>query len=262
MTPGHRQSTPDAVRVSRTDRPGRAATARRFASGVAIGLFLSLVGAYGSDRLPILWRTLMLVTISVSAVWMGMLAYRLVGRSRRIAAHWMVHGVVAALAMTAPMALLAWAMLQPFARPPPLAALPGFLPMSLVTSVFFCVWAAQRAHARVAPPVPAAAAAPKFLARLPPKLRGGELWAVEAEDHYLRLHTSKGQDLVLMRLSDALAELAGIEGAQTHRSWWVARDAIERIERGDGRAVLTLKNGAKAPVSRTHARALRARGWL
>jgi len=103
---------------------------------------------------------------------------------------------------------------------------------------------------------------PKFLDRLPLKLRGAEIWAVEAEDHYLRLHTSKGQDLILMRLSDAVAELEGIEGAQVHRSWWVARDAITEAVRGDGRATLTLKDAAEVPVSRTYARLLRERGWI
>jgi DNA-binding LytR/AlgR family response regulator len=88
------------------------------------------------------------------------------------------------------------------------------------------------------------------------------LYAVSAEDHYLRLHTSKGQDLILMRLTDAIDELEGIEGAQVHRSWWVARDAITEAVRGDGRATLTLKGGAEAPVSRTHARLLRDRGWI
>ena len=39
------------------------------------------------------------------------------------------------------------------------------------------------------------------------ELRGAEIFAVEAEDHYLRLHTSRGSDLILMRLSDAVAEL-------------------------------------------------------
>lgn len=102
----------------------------------------------------------------------------------------------------------------------------------------------------------------KFLDRLPPKLRGSEVWAVEAEDHYLRLHTSKGQDLILMRLSDAVDELEGIEGAQVHRSWWVARDAITEAVRGDGRATLTLKDGAQVPVSRTYARRLRERSWI
>ena len=102
----------------------------------------------------------------------------------------------------------------------------------------------------------------KFLQRLPLKLRGGEIWAVEAEDHYLRLHTSKGQDLILMRLSDAIDELQGIEGAQVHRSWWVAREAITEAVRGDGRATLTLKDGADVPVSRTYARLLRERRWI
>jgi len=103
---------------------------------------------------------------------------------------------------------------------------------------------------------------PKFLERLPLKLRGAEVWAVEAEDHYLRLHTSKGQDLILMRLADAVSELEGIEGAQVHRSWWVARDAIVDAKRGDGRATLTLKDDSEVPVSRTYAGLLRERGWI
>jgi DNA-binding LytR/AlgR family response regulator len=116
---------------------------------------------------------------------------------------------------------------------------------------------AERRGVTSAGPQPA-----KFLERLPLKLRGAEVWAVEAEDHYLRLHTSKGQDLVLMRLSDAIAELEGIEGAQVHRSWWVAREAITEAVRGDGRATLTLKDAAEVPVSRTYARLLRERGWI
>jgi DNA-binding LytR/AlgR family response regulator len=106
------------------------------------------------------------------------------------------------------------------------------------------------------------APAPRFLARLPPRLAGAELYAVEAEDHYLRLHTSQGQDLILMRLSDAIEELEGLEGAQTHRSWWVARAAVADAERLDGRAVLTLKDGAEAPVSRGFAKTLRSAGWF
>jgi hypothetical protein len=105
-------------------------------------------------------------------------------------------------------------------------------------------------------------APPKFLERLPLKLRGAEVWAVEAEDHYLRLHTSKGQDLILLRLADAVDELEGIEGLQVHRSWWVARDAITDARRGDGRATLTLKDGAEVPVSRTYAGLLREKGWI
>jgi DNA-binding LytR/AlgR family response regulator len=65
-----------------------------------------------------------------------------------------------------------------------------------------------------------------------------------------------------MRLADAVDELDGIEGAQVHRSWWVARDAIADARRGDGRATLTLKDGSEVPVSRTYARVLRDRNWI
>jgi len=64
-----------------------------------------------------------------------------------------------------------------------------------------------------------------------------------------------------MRLADALTELEGMEGAQVHRSWWVAKAAVVDAERGNGRAALTIRSGAVAPVSRTYARALRAAGW-
>ena len=53
-----------------------------------------------------------------------------------------------------------------------------------------------------------------------------------------------------MRLSDALDELQGLEDAQTHRSWWVARDAVRDVARGDGLATLTLDGGIAVPVSR------------
>jgi DNA-binding LytR/AlgR family response regulator len=65
-----------------------------------------------------------------------------------------------------------------------------------------------------------------------------------------------------MRLSDAVVELEGLEGARVHRSWWVARDAVTDARRGDGKATLTLENGVEAPVSRAYARALREAGWF
>ena len=63
-------------------------------------------------------------------------------------------------------------------------------------------------------------------------------------------------------LADAVAELDGLEGAQTHRSWWVAQAAVAEARRADGRAVLVLKSGVEAPVSRTYVRALQDEGWF
>lgn len=136
--------------------------------------------------------------------------------------------------------------------------LPTVFAVSLVmTGLAMLVRQPTRTHAS-----PAGAPPPKFFARLPERLRGGELYAVEAEDHYLRLHSSLGQDLILLRLADAIAELEGVEGAQTHRSWWVAKAAVTSAERMDGRAVLTLKDSAEVPVSRGFAKALRSAGWF
>jgi DNA-binding LytR/AlgR family response regulator len=98
--------------------------------------------------------------------------------------------------------------------------------------------------------------------RLPEKLRDARIEAVEAEDHYLRIHTDAGSALILMRLSDAVEELAGVEGARTHRSWWVARHAVRKAERGGGRATLRLASGLQVPASRSYARELRRAGWF
>ena len=93
-------------------------------------------------------------------------------------------------------------------------------------------------------------------------LQGSSILALVSEDHYLRVYTDNGSALILMRLSDAIAELGGESGAQTHRSWWVAREAVAKAARSDGKAVLTLVDGTEAPVSRTYYRVLSAQGWL
>jgi DNA-binding LytR/AlgR family response regulator len=101
-----------------------------------------------------------------------------------------------------------------------------------------------------------------FRQRLPFKFRHADIYALSAEDHYLRVHTSAGQTLILMRLYDAIRELDGIEGSQTHRSWWVAKDAIDDVIKDNGRVTFRLKGEVSAPVSRSFQKALKADGWL
>lgn len=112
-----------------------------------------------------------------------------------------------------------------------------------------------------APPetaAPAPAPVPPFSRRIPAHL-GDQLLALGAEDHYLRVITPLGSDLILMRLSDALDELGDAAGMQVHRSWWVAHGAADALQRGNGRTVLVLKNGLEVPVSRTYLAAVRDR---
>jgi hypothetical protein len=88
--------------------------------------------------------------------------------------------------------------------------------------------------------------------RLPPHLKDARLLALEAEDHYLRIHTETGSALVLMRLSDAARALGDEAGQQVHRSFWVAGSAVAGAQRRDGRLFLRLVNGMEIPVSRSH----------
>jgi hypothetical protein len=101
----------------------------------------------------------------------------------------------------------------------------------------------------------------RFLKRIPNGI-AGDLLSLRTEDHYLRIHTTQGSDLILFRLKDALAELDGADGMQVHRSYWIARDAIEAIERKGRKTILVLKNGQHVPVSESFMPAVRDAGWL
>jgi DNA-binding LytR/AlgR family response regulator len=132
---------------------------------------------------------------------------------------------------------------------------------AMITAINYAT--APREAATAAAPVSAAAPQrPRFSDRLPRHLRNAELHALQAEDHYLRVHTAAGSDLILMRLGDAIPELEPIEGARTHRSWWVARAAVRDAARKDGRGELTLPGGIVAPVSRSAYPELRDKGWF
>lgn len=233
------------------------------------GLFMTLVGPFGTAGAPF-WTSL--------AYWIGVLTAGTVLSNivARVAVRldmfehrpWL-WALLMTVAITPPQTILVWAVSGlVFMGGPRLDRLLGYgPPVLLVTLAMMAITVlTQRTplqtHAAAPDPgAPADKPPAAFLERLPTKLRGGDLHAVQAEDHYLRLHTSRGQDIILMRLADALGELQGLEGAQVHRSWWVARDAVVGAERGDGRATLTLKSGVAAPVSRTYARALREAGW-
>ena len=139
----------------------------------------------------------------------------------------------------------------------------------LVVSVVLTTgaWASDRLsnQRKTAADAPAPATIPAgsaFADRLPVKFRAGQVYAVSAEDHYLRVHTSLGETMILMRLADAVRELAALEGQQTHRSWWVARQGLADVTRGDGKVTLKLKSGTEAPVSRTYQKAIKDAGWL
>ena len=240
------------------------------AISTAAALFLTVTAAFGLETAPA-WKRL--------AYWLGLL---LLGSALSIGGQaWLLRrpegalawrSVVLALGLTlvlTPVTVLATHGV--FGGEATVGDLVRFVgPVFVVAAAMTAINVLAGRRREAAPPAPApappgASAVPpaaRFRERLPLRLRGAEVWAVEAEDHYLRVHTDRGSDLLLLRLADALEELGGIDGARTHRSWWVARAAVADARRGDGRATLVLRDGTEAPVSRSYAPALREAGWF
>lgn len=135
--------------------------------------------------------------------------------------------------------------------------------VTILMSVIGAILRARRTTIAAAPlPAPASSAPAKLVQRLPVKLQDAAILALQGEDHYVRIHTDKGSDLILLRLSDAIAEMGTTPGARTHRSWWVSKAAVGSVRRDNGRVALILTNGTEAPVSRGYASELREAGWL
>ncbi|HEY6815754.1 MAG TPA: LytTR family DNA-binding domain-containing protein [Croceibacterium sp.] len=90
---------------------------------------------------------------------------------------------------------------------------------------------------------------------------GSDVLALQMEDHYVRVHRQAGSDLILMPMTRAIERVES-DGLRTHRSWWVARTAVVRVE-GDARSMrLHLANGIVAPVARSAVSSLRSAGWI
>lgn len=103
---------------------------------------------------------------------------------------------------------------------------------------------------------------PRFLRRLD-GVTQGQILRLSVNDHYVNVHLSDGDcRRVLMRFSDAVEELEGLEGLCVHRSHWVARHAVRTAERDGGREVVILVDGSRVPVSRTYRPGLVAAGWI
>lgn len=101
----------------------------------------------------------------------------------------------------------------------------------------------------------------ELMNKLPLEKRG-QLICLEMDDHYLKVYTDKGHHLILMRFKDARALLENVDGFQTHRSWWVSRNAIVAVERSARKRILVLTNHLRIPVSRTYEKQLFEKGLI
>ena len=229
---------------------------------IGLGLIFAWLGVYDTGRLPfyqsfIFWTSTMAVGVGTSVfiapfVWGP--------RFEHVAAVFKI-GVAAAL-ISIPVTLV----LRIFFSNTPWDPVHFVMQYAyvLVISLIVTTAAFVRHVMQNQPERNAEAADPVtgFLERLPVRYRTAELYAISSEDHYLRVHTSLGEELILMRLADAVRELNGTEGLQVHRSWWVAKAGVTDEKRIDGRSLLILPTGTEVPVSRSYRNSAKAAGLI
>ncbi len=250
-----------------TERAGIRRWAIDLALLSAFGLLMGFLGPFGSDRLPTVERLVYWMICIVGGGLIGIAGDALL--IRRLVATW-PRVFVVSVVMTPAVSLLVLTTehllaAEPFVLRSWLRLLWQVFPILLaVMAVRALAW--RRTPARVetrtvvAPPLPEAEAT--FRRRLSAKRRGARLIAVEAHDHYLRVHTDRGEELITLRFADALDELQRAHGWRVHRSWWVSADAVEGVRWRRGVGELRLVGGLTAPVSRTHAPVLKDAGWF
>lgn len=107
---------------------------------------------------------------------------------------------------------------------------------------------------------------PNFL-QLSTKALGNKIWLISAEQHYIRVVTNAGEDLILYRFSDAVREMSfidskGLGGLQVHRSHWVHPEAIESIAQHNRSYLIHLKNSESIPVARSSKNLIEHAGWI
>lgn len=229
-----------------------------------IGLFLAVLGPFGSFfNGPVQQR----IPYWVGMAWCGALVY---GTAVRVVAAqrwsrtrgWLALAAVV-LISTGPFAMFSFWVASSIW--PVLKTAPGLSPVvwygeGLLTAapqvaLFYALH--QRRRARRAKAVGGATAPAALLG-----VRSSDVLCLSMEDHYVRVHTATGSNLVLATLAQGIAALAGAPGLQVHRSWWVAEKAVAAAV-VEGRNVrLRLTNGVLAPVARTSVAAVRAAGWL
>jgi hypothetical protein len=90
---------------------------------------------------------------------------------------------------------------------------------------------------------------PAFISRLPVHILVSEILAIKAEQHYIRVFTNEREYMVLYRFSDAVSQLDIDLGLQVHRSWWIARAAIQSMRQSAKKFYVVLNNGEEVPVS-------------
>lgn len=234
------------------------------------GIALALIGPFGSFELPlaqrlILWPLMILCGYPIfrgfGAVsrWLseaGRIPYLLAAALALAVGALPMTLVVALLWFHAPLSV---ALKSPMLGPLYLEVL---IVGMIVHAVMYLLFRPSSESPSATPRQPPAAPPPLAVPSLPLPPGFGPVRAIKGEDHYVRVVGESREELVLMRMRDAIDRLGDAEGLRVHRSWWVAKGAVASVRRDGRTAVLTLTSGHEVPVARDTMPQLRSAGWL
>lgn len=244
-----------------TEEPQIPAFAAQFGIASLVGVGLAIAGAFGTDAMGLGWRFLYWIGgLALAGLALRLLALpmqsvcRLIG----IAPHWSfllavpLLGVLVVLTLTLSGAAavnattLFW---QNVGLGAALFALFGVLH-----------WIGAKRTARSSPPDTQLRPVPPADTPLHEHLSPGfgPIQALTVEDHYVTVIGEEHRAMLLMNLSEAIEGLGHAEGLRVHRSWWVARGAMDRLERDGRNSRLKLTDGSHVPVSRANVAKVKA----
>ena len=251
--------------------PSNPRLAAELAIMAAAGIVAALIGPFGTFAQPIGARLIdwLLFALGGYAFFRPVIAGADALSAQSGLPRWVALCAAVALAALPTSLLVAWATAGMGWQRLALGDLLGLYPNVVVLgAVVTAIQVALRREPSTAvPPAepepgpPSTPREPTLLAQLPPRL-GRDLLYLGNEDHYVRAYTREGDTLLLMRLRDAAEDLAPLDGARVHRSWWVARHAVAEVLRRDRAVFLRLVDGREVPVARAMVPELRARGWF
>ena len=249
-------------------------------STVLLAVLLSTAGAFDSDEISFpsrmaVWLIVSFLTVIQTLILDGVIAPRLPATpaGRFLAAFFAILGVIGL--MTIELHLLKYTPLLNY-DPDPLVEFLFFVAPPVGAMAAIIVLTRMLAPEGVAPrrlPLPPPVEVHRLGFRsaiagyLPPPTTlsdwpGEPVKRVRAADHYLEVTTATGKRFLRGRMKDALRALAGADGVQPHRSWWVASDTITAARRTGRDYFLETYDGEEIPVARARIADLRKKGLL
>lgn len=226
-----------------------------YAIGVLVfALLFSAAGAYDTDKVGFIHRFAMWAVVVGLLIAQTALLFRVLTRLPL-----RVRFILIPLVMTAAMAveveLLKYTGLVPH-DPDPILPFILFLSPIVIPTVIVVLFAELFQAANAPEPTQTILN------------EGSIVWAnanvawVHASDHYLEVGLQSGEThFVRGRMKDAVP-LLGSQGQQVHRSWWVARSDVDRVETKGRDRVILVKQGKEIPIGRSRVDALKADGWF